>query len=439
MPKVVDVVCLYEKALRELDVLCAIKALAARRGIDVEIVQQDYGHGQALTRYRPRLVVLPFCYQNRSNNIYLMRWRKAIFVNLSWEQFFYPGNRIAKTPRGTFALNHVMHFSWSAPYSDLLRRAGVPPQHIFVSGNPTLGLYRPTYRSYFASRAALADRYKLDPTRTWVFFPENYNWAFYESSMLEQMVSDGQSAKDVSAMVEFATMSFEAAMRSCDRLVREQRVELILRPRPATPPQIMRDRVAAVIGAIPPRFNILQDETVREWNLVSDVVVSSYSTSLIEAAAAGKRILLLEPYTLPNTLVQSWHHLAPRVRTYEELRDGVRRQVPETSSALAEWATANLSGPGDPIEATVDFLERALSGRTPLPPTAPRSAVTYGCPDNVPVTLWWAWKQAKSLLSQAKSLSRWRRTVAMESVADIDASFSIPDRVKRWDTCLPAA
>jgi surface carbohydrate biosynthesis protein len=437
MPCSVDVVCLYEKALRELDVLCAIKALAERRGMSVEIVELSFGYGEAMG-LRPRIVVLPYCYQERSNNFYLMRWRDATFVNFSWEQFFYPGNRIAKTPRGDFALNHVLHLSWSEGYSQLLRGAGVPGRSIVLTGNPALQLYREPYRHYFADRATLARRYGLDPARKWVFFPENYNWAFYEQPMLDQMVRDGQSPRDVAEMRAYTTASFETAMAWCARLVRESDAELVLRPRPATPLATMVERVRAAIGPLPERLHVLQDETVREWNLAADLVVSSYSTSLVEATIAGRRILMLEPQALPPALVQEWHHLVPRATRYEDFAACLAGSEPN-GAPLARWAVETVSGPADPIMAIVDLLQAAKDGAVTIPSPATRESVLIDRPAAMPFGLWWLVRIGRSYLSQWKALSPWRRAVLAESAPDVAAARTIAQRAAHWSKCLSAS
>ena len=206
----IDIVYLYEKAVRELDVACAIKYMAQHLyGLRIEIVQQNYGYPQAFEEFHPRVVVLPFCYQERSHNAYLLQWRKAVYFNLTWEQLFYPGNRTAKTPRGEFAVNHCLHHAWGDFYADFLRQQGIPNKHIFVNGNPAYALYDEPYRQYFKQRSDLASQHGLDPVRRWIFFPENYNWAFYDESMLQQMIGDGQAPDQVFAMRDFCRQSFE--------------------------------------------------------------------------------------------------------------------------------------------------------------------------------------------------------------------------------------
>lgn len=440
MTQRIDVAILFEKAHRELDVACAIQVMAESRGLSVVVLHQDFDYGEALQHYRPRVVVLPFCYQNRSNNIYLMRWRDAIFVNFTWEQFFYPGNQKAKTPRGVFPLRHVLHVAWSCAYAELLAGIGVPPERVRLIGNPALALYREPYLGYFKGRAELAAAYGLDPVKKWVFFPENYNWAFYEDQMLRQMVADGQAQEDVDAMRAFATRSFEEVMGWCRRLVEESGAELILRPRPSTVPARMCERVEAAIGPLPPNFHILQEETVREWILAADMVVSSYSTSLIEAAVAGREILMLEPEPLPECLIQAWHPLAPRAASYAAFAEAVAAAFakPRQSHAtLAAWATERLLGAGDPLRATVDLLEGLCCGEVPRPPVATRASVTYGCPKGLPWFAWWLWKYARTFVSQYKALSGVRHIPPSDIVADVAAKRTVPARCARWRTFLP--
>lgn len=442
MRRTIDIVILYEKAQRELDVACALKVLAEDKGLSVEIIQQDHDYGDALSNFRPRVVVLPFCYQNRSNNIYLMRWRDSIFVNMSWEQFFYPGNKNAKTPRGEFPIRHVFHLSWSDAYSSQLAAIGIPEQRRRQVGNPALALYREPYRHYFAQRAALAETYGLDASKKWVLFPENYNWAFYEEQMLRQMVKDGQSKEDVEAMREFALRSFAETMSWCKDLVAEEEIELILRPRPATTPDRMEQRVVETIGPLPKNFHVIQDETVREWILASDIVVSSYSTSLIEAAVAGKAIAMLEPFELPTVLVQSWHHLAPRVTNYTEFLDLVRGRMEghsDTSSALASWADANLLTRNDPIGAIVNCLCDLRREKVPRPPVATINSVTYGGPGWLPTAFWWIWKYARSFISQYKAYFGISHVPTDDIVADVAARKTISSRCKRWKDCFMVA
>lgn len=427
----IDLAILFEKAVRELDVACALKSLLERAGLRVEIFQNGNEYRRAL-KFRPEVVALPFCYQERSNNLYLNHWRRAKFFNLSWEQLFYPGNAIAKTPRGRFAVKNVIHHAWSEYYAELLRHQGVPEEHIFMNGNPALALYQEPYRQYFRSKEELAQTCGLNPSRQWVFFPENYNWAFYGEGMLRQMVTDGQSREDVERMRVFVRRSFELAMDWCRSLCEQGEVELILRPRPSTTPDDFRDGVTGVLGSMPPSMHILAEGTVREWVMAANAVISSYSTTLIEAAVAGKPVAMVEPEPWPPVLSQPWHELLPHLTDKKSFLRFCHDPAVESSHALGDWARERMLAHGDPIRNLALRLLQVRRGETPCPPMPPRKDVTLTEIAGLP----WS---AQYLLRQLRwkiHMMRPPRRIAAEYRQDMESVREIPAKVNAWNGLL---
>ncbi|MEZ0394854.1 MAG: hypothetical protein ABWK53_00260 [Anaerolineales bacterium] len=423
----VDIVYFYEHAARELDVACAVTAGLRQRGLRVEILHWPTGFPGAVTRLRPRLIALPFCYSEQSYEALLAYWREAMFFNLTWEQLFYAGNRSAKTPRGEFALRHVIHHAWSKEYAMFLQTEGIPTQSIFLNGQPAYALYDEPYRHYFASRADLAARYDLDLTRRWVFFPENYNWAFYSQATLEQFIAKGQSPEDVRSMREFCISSLKVVLKWCARAAREENIELILRPRPSTPRAEFEAFARQVLRDIPSHFHILQAESVREWILASDVVISSHSTSLIEAALAGKKVYILEPLPIPAALHVEWHDLVTRIRTDKDFLKICEGADLGDEQSLAEWARKTFMSQGDAIHRLVDYLADLALGKIEAPPPASRQAA-------VPSLRWippaWLW----SLYRRGKQFFRFPGThgIEPEFVKDFFPRHDVETRISQW-------
>ena len=428
----VDFCLLFERAASEIDVATALAYVLSRRhGLTMEVIQQYHARATIFGRIRPAVVVLPYAYHERYNNHYLLRWREATFFNLTWEQLFYPGVAAAKSPRGEFAVHHVIHNAWSHAYAELLRASGIPEAHIFLSGQPAYALYQEPYRRYFKPRSQIALEHGLDPARRWVFLPENYNWAFYDEAMLAELIRAGQPAAQVAAMREVVTASFEAAMQWCAALARRSDIELIIRPRPATPPELFRRRVEEVVGTLPPRMSITVGDTVREWILASDVVISSYSTSLIEAAVAGRPSFILEPVPWPASLHNEWHALLPHLRSEEEMIAAVVSAPEDGDSPLARWARAALMSKGDPIVRIADELARIRAGSVPIPEPPPWWSVTpkarFGIPPRLlyelrrrfPTSLWPPFRRVDPML-----------------VGDVAAAQEVPERVRRWGPIL---
>jgi surface carbohydrate biosynthesis protein len=427
----VDVALLYENAPREMDVACALKCILERRhGLTMEIIQQNYAEHRLVRDVRPTVVALPFCYHERSNNRFLVGWHDATFFNLTWEQLFYPGNAAAKTPRGEFAVKHVIHDAWGDDYADLLRAQGIPEANIFVSGNPAYALYDEPYRGYFKSRSDLAAANGLDEKRRWVYFPENYNWAFYAPDMLEQMISDGQSEEQVYAMRDLVMRSFEAAMRWCATLARRDDVEVVIRPRPSTDSDDFRRRVKELLTDVPPRMSIIHTDTVRDWVLASDVVVSSYSTTLIEASIAGKPAYIVEPIELPASLHQRWHSLVPRLQSEDVFIRATTDPAARSDDALSGWARSTLMSRGDAILRIADELAAICRGSVPIPEPAPWRSITL--PGRLPLPRRLQFEMRRHIAPLAPG----RPEAAPWILKNVAAMNEVPDRVKRWGSLL---
>jgi hypothetical protein len=263
-----------------------------------------------------------------------------------------------------------------------------------------------------------------------VFLPENYNWAFYDDAMLAELIRSGQPAEQVAAMRDVVTRSFEAAMRWCASLVQRSDIELVIRPRPSTSPALFRARVEESIGPLPPRMSISSRDTVRDWVLASDVVVSSYSTALIEAAVAGKPSFILKPVPMPESLQSEWHALLPHLHSQEELIKAVSAP-PVDASPLSRWAQSALMSRGDPILRIADELARIRAGSVPVPEPPPWWSVTPKGPFGVPPRVWHE-------LRRRFPTSMWPpfRRVDPELLGDVAAAYEVPERVRRWEPIL---
>lgn len=423
----VDVVYLYEHAARELDVACAVTARLRHAGVGVEIVHWPTGFPVAVTRFRPRLVILPFCYTEDSYEALLAYWREAIFFNLSWEQWFYPGNQKAKTPRGEFALKHVIHHAWSETYKSFLLKNGLDEKLIFLNGQPAYNLYNDPYSAYFPSRVELASRYGLDNSRRWIFFPENYNWAFYSDAIIQQFIRGGQSPEDIHTMRVYCKRSLQDVLHWFALAVQREKIEVILRPRPSTTIDKFQDAVKDVLPKIPANLHIIQQESIREWILASDVILSSHSTSLIEGAVAGKSVFMLEPHPIPLSLKVEWHDLLRHLSSYDDFLQVCAGKIKAEDPRLNDWAHKTMMGRGDAIQNIADFITDLLSGKrdAPLPPS--REVATPTLKWIPPAPLW-------SVYRRVKQKTRHGQTNGIEPVFVKDAVSpeEIESRLKKW-------
>jgi hypothetical protein len=220
-------------------------------------------------------------------------------------------------------------------------------------------------------------------------------------------------------------------MRWCAQVAEMDAVQLILRPRPATPGAVFASRVAHVLTTIPDQLTITADDSVRDWILASDVVVSSYSTSLIEASIAGKPAYIVEPSDWPADLHQPWHDLTPRIRSAEAFVNVVQMgSQAERAGRLAAWARETFMARGDAILLIADEISRTVTWDRPIPDRAPWRAIAL--PGRRHVPSWTAHLYRRHL----KPLRPTSVPVPDEYIPDVAAVTSIPERVERWRAVL---
>jgi len=428
----VDILFFYEHVTRELDVACLVKHYAETcHGLTVEIAHQYHGVAHALAHWAPRLIVIPFCYSDSTRHYpFIYDWRRAVYFNMAWEELLYPGNREAKMPRGVFETKHVLHHAWSKEYAAQIQARGVTPSHIFVNGNPAYTLYDTPYKNFFDERATLARKHGLDARKRWIFFPENYNWAFYKEWRLNHLEREGLQRQTMDGMKQFARDSFRQAIEWCVTLASQANVEIIIRPRPTTPLQEFKQAVYALHPQLPANMHLNQDASVREWILASDAVLSSYSTSLIEASVANKPAYMLEPYPVPESLRAEWHIHAPRLESYAAFANACL-DATAFENRLGAWARASMVANGDSILNLAGYFARVLQDRRSRPITPSRRDILNHSDNRL---------RAFIRFERRRREGRTRRLTALPVSKiyekDVIPYSEIQARVARWAQCV---
>lgn len=374
----IDVIYLYEHVARELDVASAVKCIAEQHfGIRIELAHFPSGLYRAFSQFRPRIVVLSHCYSAKNFSKIFLEWRKSLFFNLSWEQLLSEATRKEKAPDDEFARNHVINHAWSNSFANFLQDHGVAKNNIFINGQPAYMLYKEPYRRYFKQRLTLANNHNLNMNRRWIFFPENFWRAFHTDKIFDMLESQWFDRERAYTMKRFARQTMEATMKWCATIANHSDIELIIRPRPATPLNEFKGAVQQIIGATPNRMHFIKEDSVREWIMASDIVISSYSTSLIEAAIAGRSAHMLEPYPIPEFLQVDWHNYITRIKTLDEFeRVCTNCHTIADNSQLANWAHTEMLAHGDAIWNLADFLAKLCQGEVRHPPFPSRKIVT---------------------------------------------------------------
>ncbi len=352
----IDILIYIEHPSRELD-LASLYAylLEKNHRLKVRLAPVFFRDYETFAAWDPKVVVFPNYYApSKGSERTRAFFSKARFLNLSSEQIFSRLNFDRKAPKGDFALNELYYLAWSNAYRDYLIEKGIAADKTTVTGNPTYALYKKPWSSKFEKRRELAESHNLDLTKRWIFFPENYGAAWFSKERREKMAADGADRDSVEANHQTALSSLKEVCRWLGSIPED--VELILRPRPATGREKFLKLAGPWLPSDQPRLKIIEEGTVREWILASDAVASSYSTSLIEAAVAGRPVAMAQPYPIPPALHNEFYDLVMPCRTEKEWQSFLADPQSGDPASLAKWAAEYYMPHGDPILQVVSWL-----------------------------------------------------------------------------------
>ena len=321
----IDFILFIEHIARELDVACLLKLyLKKYYNMDLVIMSFWYDLDFALMTYDPKVIILPWSYTGddiKSRDAF-EKWPNAIVVNLCNEQIYSAINSNTKSCQDTFSKTQVLHHAWGDYRLPELLKQGIPQENIFINGNPNYTLYKKPYRDAFLNKKQISKIFNLDCKKKWLFIPDNYGIAFFSDGMLLDYIHRGTDPKDAVRFRSFASRSMSTVVPWIKLFAKEfeVEVEVIVRPRPAIPIDKFIQSYKNLIGKKPKNLHIIKDGTVREWVLASDVVISSYSTTLLEGSAANKPVFMFQPEPFPRFLKHKWQEHIPKIVTYEDMK-----------------------------------------------------------------------------------------------------------------------
>ena len=436
----VDVLYFIEHTARELDVACAVKYLAQKKhNLSIEIRSITAGLEETLAAYQPKVVALPYCIFVHDQGLaqIVSHWPGARYINLSFEQLLGKTQKKFKAPRDDFARRYVLHHAWGEFFAQYLQDSHVPRSQIVVNGNPSYMLYRSPYKNYYQPREELARQYDLDPEKRWAFVPENYGWAFFKDHMVRDRIRRGFNPDDAFRYRDFARDSLRAAAAWWRDAAKLDSIELIVRPRPAIPRDQFVNTVREMAGELPNSLRFIKQGTVREWILASDIVFSSYSTTLLEAAVAQKPLYMLMPYPFPEFLYAPWYDLAAKVETGDAFLDVLTQSEPDQNwRPLENWVINKMMANGDAIANLADLFADVIAGQVdvpqPLPVGRALSRLSWGrVKRSLRKTGWNLYQSGLAALG-----IKTRDQVWNPHEKDIVAPAHVHRRVARWEEIL---
>jgi len=316
-----DVIFWVEHKDRELDSYKEVARILKEKYNLNSLIISNFFHSYYLWLYKPRLII----WNNLTNNmgwpdgfIWNLYKENIIYVSHRWEQLLFPVNYKFKAPKNDFEKTVVKFFVWNDDFKHYLISNGVKEKNIFVVGNIANNLLFNMRDKKIFFREKLANEFNLDKNKQWLFLPMNYNWAFFSDDMVKKRINSGYDEKIAWEYREYAKKSLKEFIFFIDEISKKYDYEIIIRPHPSITEDDYINIFKYMLGYVPKKITLNKSYSIREWIIASDIIGSSWSTSVWDAYQIGKKAFYFTPFQRPEWLDTFWMNEVINIKNIKE-------------------------------------------------------------------------------------------------------------------------
>lgn len=289
----IDFLFLYEHKVREIDNLCLICAELEKRGYSTVI---EYANNCPLFKYKyfnkPKVVV-HFCLysSNGLENVAAIVGKYRKLVNLQWEQVTTntKSDIAFVTPKGE--AKYATHICWGETVVNRLQENGI--KNAILTGAVQLDFLKGNLINYYKSKEELLKNYSICSKKI-ITYISSFGLTELKEQEIAKIVQ--RSGKDSLTRIEHSLREREIILSwLIEVLEHNQECCVIYRPHPY---ESLDSRILDIERNYP-QFRIIGTESVKQWILVSDLILTTRSTTITEVFYAKKPCIILRP--LDNT------------------------------------------------------------------------------------------------------------------------------------------
>lgn len=322
--KKIDVLIYYEHVARELQSVLLLKKELEKYNLKVIVYKIRWNETLTHLRYRPKIIVTPWCYGSDEVNYIKKMWigsfpKKNIkIVCLNWEQLSGQSGQKFVVPKGE--AKKVIHFAWGNYFKKLLIEDGVANENVYVTGSISNDFYKKPYSLVNLKKEELARKFYLDFNKKWVLLIGNFSGKNLTGDQLDTAERKGFSS--IRKLSELAKTTFNELIKWYDEAAQKnQDLEFIYRPHPNE--NITNDILE--VEKKNKNFHIIKELPIREWIVNCDISYEWFSTSAVEVSFSDKPVFSLMPYEMPKELVIPLIDKVEKLKNKEEFFDNIKK------------------------------------------------------------------------------------------------------------------
>lgn len=247
----------------------------------------------------------------------LINVKNSCFFSLNYEQQVSTINIQIKNFATNNLCNKLIHFSWKDDFTQQLLNYGVRDSNIYLVNKP----YNQILHNKLTNFVRVHEQAELIPNfidSIVVFVPLTCLQAFKSNLRLSHEYKNNY---DIAVKRrDFVLASLKIIFKYIHSAANSfQDIVFILRPHPSVSVHQYHDLFDKLNLSIPNNIIITDKKTSNDWLMISDIVLSNYSSVLLDANNLNLPAFILEPLDFPSSLKYEWFNDFKSIRNLNQL------------------------------------------------------------------------------------------------------------------------
>lgn len=338
----IDVLFFVEHIDREIKGTLEVKRwLEENKNLKVHVASVDFGLYQSWKKYSPKVLCCPYGTSTETNFIKLFTTRNPniVCVNLNYEELLWRETERYKRPKDSFAKNKMIHFVWGENFLNFLIRQDVNKNHIHIVGKPEIQfLLEMKNEQGEELRKKIAKTEKLDINKRWVFIPFNDGVAFRTDEVIDKLAKAGANREFLIECRDCAKKQIDLLFNYISTIIDKlQDVEIIYRPHPGVSVHFFEDVLRNYKLESKPSIHINRSYSIKEWLCTSEVCISNWSTTMVDAQIIGLNNYIFKPSLLAPSMRNDWMNGFVPIETVEDFITAIGKNKKNDSNNIVDW------------------------------------------------------------------------------------------------------
>lgn len=328
MFKKIDLIILVENKDRELQAFIHLaNELKEKHNISSLIISKRY-HLYLLFIYRAKLYLFNnyFTTYGEGQLIYESFLKNPNVISHKWEQLLVEYSFLQLESKNEvwyndFLKNKVPFLTWNQDFKNYLVSLGINDKNIFTTGNIATNLLNIMSKSSDEYKTKLTKEFNIDRNKKIIFIPITLEYVFTpESFIIKKYQHSEEKTRVLLDVRNYYIKSFEAILKFMKALLKDEKNYIVFRPHPGESEE-MYSKIFQENSILTNNIIVTKEYTIREWILTSDVIISTYSSTVWDAYCIGKKACFLSPFDPPKEMRADWFNIPTHIKNISDYHE----------------------------------------------------------------------------------------------------------------------